>query len=84
MGSMREEHKRLLKRAIREAIHVLSEGDGFANLDCTVLALNKYPEEVQRCLIEAVGEVQDRRLSQISAEAVALLKDKLELLDRNG
>jgi hypothetical protein len=83
MSGMREERKRIWKRAIREAIKVLSEGDGFANLDCSILNLKKFAELVQRCLIEAVGEVQDEGLSQISRAAIALLEDKLERLDRD-
>jgi hypothetical protein len=84
MSGMREERRRIWKRAIRQAIEVLSEGDGFANLDCSILNLKTFAEPVQRCLIEAVGEVQDEGLSRISHAAVALLKDKLERIEWDG
>lgn len=84
MTSTRNEHRKLLKRAIREAIEVLRGDKAFDNLDCTVLGLHTFPEYVRRCLIEAVGEVQDPFLLQIGAAAVAFLEDKLEEMRRDG
>ena len=77
MGT-RDERKRMWKRAIREAIGVLSGDKAFENLDCTVLNIKAFPEEVQRCLIEAVGDVQEEFLLRIGAAAVAFLEEKLD------
>ena len=35
---------------------MLRADKAYDNLDCTVLGLNRFPELVQRCLIEAVTQ----------------------------
>jgi hypothetical protein len=80
---MREEHKRSVRRYIREAIELLHGDHAYENLDCTILGLTKLPEQVQQFLIDAVGEVQDEFLSRIAEAAIARLEEERERLDRN-
>jgi hypothetical protein len=79
----REEHKSSQRRAIQQAIESLQGDNVFVNLDCTVLGLNRLPYDVQRLLIEAIGDVQDAWLPRIGAEAVAVLDKMLVRLERN-
>ena len=82
--STREERRKMWKRAIREAIDAMRGDNAFENLDCTVVGLNRFPEPVRRCLIEAIGEVQDKYLPSIAAAIVAFLEDKREQMERDG
>jgi len=74
----------MCKRAIRAAIAVLRDDNAYDNLDCGILSIKRFPEEVRSYLIEAVGEVQDPFLLQIGAAAVAFLEDKLEEMRSDG
>ncbi len=83
MTTTREERRRKWKRAIRDAIAVLRGDNALERLDCTVLGLRSLPQDVQSCLVEAVGAVQDEHLLRIGAAAVAFLEDMLEQMERD-
>jgi hypothetical protein len=84
MGSTKEEHKQILIRALHAVIEKLSGDNAIQILDCTVLGLKTLSEAEQYCFIESIGAVQDEWLMRIGEAAVALLRKKLEKLERNG
>ena len=82
--SVREQHYKRKKQDVRDAINVLRGDGGYDNLDCGILSLTRFRDEVRSLLIEGVGEVQDEFLPKIAAAAVAYLEDKLDRIKQNG
>ena len=82
--SVREQHQRTKKLAIKKAMELLRGEGAYDNMECIILDAKRFPEEVQGSLWEAVAEVQDEWLSRIGAAAIAYLEEKLDQWDRRN
>ena len=81
--STREEHQRMKKQAIRKAMDVLRGDNAYDNIECVILSIKRFPDEVQEHLWDAVAEVQDEFLPRVGEAAVAYLEAKLDRMERN-
>ncbi len=82
--SLRTEHQRSRKQAIRQAMDLLRGNAAYDNLECAILSIKRFPEEVRDYLWEAIAEVQDKWLPQIGEDGVAYLQEKLDRMERDG
>ena len=53
--SVREQHHKRKMQDVRDAINVLRGDGGYDNLDCGILSLTRFRDEVRSLLIEGVG-----------------------------
>jgi hypothetical protein len=65
-------------------MEVIRGDAAYDNLECVILSIKQYPEEVQDYLWEALAEVQDKWLTRIGTDGVAYLEEKLDRMERNG
>ena len=65
-------------------MEVIRGDAAYDNLECVVLSIKQYPEEVQDYLWEALAEVQDKWLTRIAKAAIAYLEEKLDRMERDG
>ena len=82
--SLREEHQRSKKQAIRKAIDVLRGDAALDNLELTILSIKQFPEEVQQYLLKVIAEVQNKWVLQIAKAAIVYLEEKLDRMERDG
>jgi len=82
--SLREEHRRKKRQAIKKAMDVLRGDAAYDNLEFMIRDFKRFPEEVQDYLWEAIAEVQDEVLPRIGADGVARLEEKLDRMERSN
>jgi hypothetical protein len=81
--SARDENRKRKMQAIRKAIDILSGDNAYDNIECVILSIKRFPEEVQAYLWEALAEVQDAFLPGIGTAGAKFLEEKLERMERN-